>query len=326
MTSPFIDLSSDSAFWPQRFTLGEWNTRASVRTSEHRYLLASDIEKQLETRYWFPPALLPYLNHSSIKTAGRTLVHRLSANHLVHFLDYTTLLEHRIVNRSVETIVHNDLGISIPKRMKTAALQLYTDEGYHALFSNNLAEQIADFYGMTDRPVMPQRIIRLNALIDGTPDRNKALAWFLVGFVSETIIAKELLDVCRHTLVCCVQEMLRDHLADEALHSRYFSEAFHYLWVHLSCEQSTFAAKLLLEILHIFFETDERWLGESLRSACLEEATVAEILSDMTSDNAHLLRVRSGAGVTLQALKKAGLFDLPANRQIFSKAGLFDEQ
>ncbi|VVN85153.1 diiron oxygenase [Pseudomonas fluorescens] len=325
MTEPLIDQASAPDFWAHRFTLCDWNARASVRTSKHTYLLPSDLERQLETRHWFPPAFLPYLNHPAIKEAGRAIVHRLSANHLVYFLDYTTLLEHRIVNRSVEAIVHDELGVCVPLRMKTAALQLYTDEGYHALFSNSLAEQIADFYGMTDRPVMPQRIARLNTLLDRTPDKHKALALFLVGFVSETIIAKELLDVCRDVLVCSAQEMLRDHLADEARHSRYFSEVFHYLWLHLSSDQRPFAARVILEILLIFFEVDERWLRESLRSASVAETAIAQILCDLAGPHACLLRARSGAGATLQALKKAGFFELPANRQLFSKAGLVDE-
>ncbi|KAF2389523.1 MULTISPECIES: diiron oxygenase [Pseudomonas] len=316
--------SSLPDFWAQRFTLGDWNTRASVRTSEHSYLLPSDLEQQLETRHWFPPAFLPYLSHPSIKAAGQPVIHRLSANHLVYFLDYTTLLEHRIVNRSVETIAHGELGISIPQRMKTAALQLYTDEGFHALFSNSLAEQIASHYGINQRPVMPHRITRLNALLEQTPDRYKTLAWFLVGFVSETIIARELLEVCRDTLVSCVQEMLRDHLTDEARHSRYFSEVFHYLWLTLTSSQRTFAAKWLVEIILVFFEVDERWLKESLNSAGLNGTCVAEILGGLAGSPAVVQRARSGAGATLQALRNAGFFDLRSNQQLFMQAGLVD--
>ncbi|MBK5553527.1 diiron oxygenase [Pseudomonas sp. TH03] len=316
--SPFPDS------WAQRFTLGEWNTRASVRVSEHTYALPADLEHQLQTRYWFPPAFLPYLNHPSIEAAGQSTLHRLSANHLVYFLDYTTLLEHRIVNRAVETIVHGELDLNIPQRMKTAALQLYTDEGFHALFSNSLAEQIARFYGITQRPMMPQRITRLNALLAQTPDRHSALAWFLVGFVSETIIARELLDVCRESLVTSVQEMLRDHLTDEARHSRYFSEVFHYLWLTLTSSQRTFAARLLVDIIQVFFEVDERWLKESLHSAGLSAACIADILGGLTGIQAVVQRARSGAGATLQALRNAGFFDLRSNQLLFTQAGLLD--
>lgn len=167
--------------------------------------------------------------------------------------------------------------------MKTAALQLYTDEGYHALFSNSLAEQIAGIYGFNLRPVVPQRITRLNTLLERTPDKHRALAWFLVGFVSETIIARELLDVCHDDLVSSVQAMLRDHLADEARHSRYFSEVFHYLWLTLNNRQRLFAARLLLDSIRIFFEVDERWLRESLHSAGIGETAVTQVLGELTS-------------------------------------------
>jgi hypothetical protein len=319
-----IEPSELPVSWARRFTLGDWNTRASVRTSEHDYLLPPDLEQQLETRHWFPPAFLAYLKHPAIEALGQTVIHRLSANHLVYFLDYTTVLEHRIVNRSVETIIHGELKVNIPSRMKTAALQLYTDEGYHALFSNSLAEQIAGVYGINLRPVMPQRITRLNTLLEHTPDQHRALAWFLVGFVSETIIARELLDVCRDDLVSSVQIMLREHLADEARHSRYFSEVFHYLWLTLNSRQRIFAARLLLDSIRIFFEADERWLRESLHSAGIGETAVTQVLGELTSPQATLQRARSGAGATLQALKNAGFFDLPYNRQLFIKAGLID--
>ncbi|PWE41879.1 aminobenzoate oxygenase [Pseudomonas prosekii] len=309
------------------FTLGDWNNRASVRTSGNTYLLPSppELERQLLHRHWFPPGFLPYIDHPSIQAAGPAVVHRLTANHLVYFLDYTTLLEHRIVNRAVETIVHDELGIAIPQQMKTAGLQLYTDEGFHALFSNSVAEQIADLYGITSRPLMPRRITRLNDLLARAPDEHKALALFMVGFVSETIIARELLDLCRDLLVSGVQEMLRDHLTDEARHSRYFAQVFHYVWLNLPGTRRTLAAHWLVEIILLFFEIDDRWLRESLLSAELDAVCITDILGGLTGMNAVAARARSGAGATFKALHTSGFFDLPGNRQLFAQAGLIDE-
>jgi hypothetical protein len=317
-------MSETGADTCHRFTLGDWNARASVRASEHTYLLPPDLAHQLETRHWFPPAFVSYLGHPVIEAAGLPTIHHLTAAHLVYFLDYTTLLEHRIVNRSVETIIHGELGVPIPQRMKTAALQLYTDEGFHALFSDSLAVQIARLYAITPRPLMPRRITRLNALLARVAPQHRSLGWFLAGFVSETIIAKELLDVCRDALVSCVQEMLRDHLTDEARHSRYFCEVFQFLWQALDSDQRTFAARLLLDILLIFFEVDEQWLSSSLYSAKLEDKAVTEILLGIGGSEAVIRRARSGAAATLQALKKAGFFDLPCNQQLFTQAGLID--
>lgn len=325
LISTLPDQSEAPVSWSLKFTLPDWESRASVRSSTHDYRLPSDVEQQLQTRYWFPPAFLPYLAHPAIQAKGSETLHRLTANHLVYFLDYTTLLEHRIVNRAVEVIVHRELPIYIPLPMKHAALQLYTDEGYHALFSNQIAEQIAAHYCITRRPVIPKRITRMNALIARAPERNRALAWFLLGFVSETIIARELLDVCRNTLVSSVNDMLRDHLADEARHSHYFAEAFHYFWIAMNSRQRLFAARILAEIIPIFFEVDESWLQQSLRSAGIAETDMKEIVGAMATVQASRERARAGSKSTLEALHKAGFFALPHNQTLFAKAGLLDE-
>ena len=63
--------------------------------------------------------------------------------------------------RLAQRLCNQTYGVYALDQRGHAALQLYTDEGYHALFSNRLAEQIANFYGITGRPATPQRITRL---------------------------------------------------------------------------------------------------------------------------------------------------------------------
>ncbi|UZE23513.1 diiron oxygenase [Pseudomonas sp. B21-056] len=306
-----------------RYTLGDWDNKAAVRIRKDDYRLPDDLERQLYSRDWFPSAFIPYIEHPLICEAGRSIAQRLAANHLVHFLDYTTLLEHRIVNRAVETIVHGELALPIPQPMKTAALQLYTDEGYHALFSNEVAEQVAALYGISERPT-PRRIQRLLGMIDTVAPADRPLAWFLLGFVSETIIAKELLAITRDTLVCTVYRMLRSHLEDEARHSRYFSEVFQYLWTALDVTQRDQAARLLLQIIGLYFEPDMPWLMRSLASVGFNEPSALQIVADFLQPDAHGRRVRSGAVSTFAAMQKAGFFDNEHNRQLFTQAGFIN--
>ena len=119
--------------------------------------------------------------------------------------------------------------------------------------------------------------------------------------------------------------MLRDHLADEARHSRYFSEVFHYLWLTLNSRQRTFSARMLLEFLRIFFEVDERWLKQSLRSVGIADDVIRKILDGLISPRASRQRTKAGAKATLEAMTKAGFFALINNRKLFAKAGLVDE-
>lgn len=306
------------------YTLGDWEHKATVRVGKGDYRLPENLEQQLRSRDWFPPAFIPYIEHPLIHEAGRSIAQRLAANHLVHFLDYTTLLEHRIVNRAVETIVHGELALPIPQPMKTAALQLYTDEGYHALFSNDVAEQVAALYDISDRPPS-RRIQRLQGLIDTVAPGDRPLGWFLLGFVSETIIARELLAITRDTLVCTVYRMLRSHLEDEARHSRYFSEVFQYLWSALDPTQRNLAASMLLRIIGLYFEPDMSWLMRSLASVGFNERSALQITGDLLQPGAHGRRVRSGAVSTFAAMRKAGFFDHEHHRRLFAQAGFIDE-
>ncbi|WP_422776582.1 diiron oxygenase [Pseudomonas mediterranea] len=306
-----------------RYTLGDWDNKAAVRTGKGDYRLPENLEQQLRSRDWFPSTFIPYIEHPLIHEAGRSIAQRLAANHLVHFLDYTALLEHRVVNRAVETIVHGELALPIPQPMKTAALQLYTDEGYHALFSNDVAEQIAALYGISDRPP-PRRIQRLLGMIDTVAPADRPLAWFLLGFVSETIIAKELLAITRDSLVCTVYRMLRSHLEDEARHSRYFSEVFQYLWGALDPTQRDLAARMLLQIIGLYFEPDLPWLKRSLASVGFSGRSALQIVADLLQPDAHGRRVRSGAVSTFAAMRKAGFFDNQHHQRLFAQAGFID--
>lgn len=316
-------MTSSASSRAPHYTLGDWDHKAAVRVGKGDYRLPENLEQQLRSRDWFPPAFIPYIEHPLIHEAGRSIAQRLAANHLVHFLDYTTLLEHRVVNRAVETIVHGELPLPIPLPMKTAALQLYTDEGYHALFSNEVAEQIATLYGISDRPP-PRRIQRLLGMIDTVAPGDRPLAWFLLGFVSETIIAKELLTITRDTLVCTVYRMLRSHLEDEARHSRYFSEVFQYLWAALDPTQRDLAATLLLQIIGLYFKPDMPWLKRSLASVGFNERSALQIVGDLLQPDAHGQRVRSGAVSTFAAMRKAGFFDDEHHRRLFAQTGFID--
>lgn len=310
----------------RHWTLGDWDNRSAVRSKKSSYQLPAppEIQQQLISKDWFPPAFIHYFKHPAIQQASRAVQQRLAANHLVYFLNYTTLLEHKVVNRSVQTLIHDELPLHLPQAMKIAALQLYTDEGYHALFSFKLAEQVADYYRMAAWDSPPKRIRLLLERLDASHDQGRPLLWFLIGFVSETIIAKELLSLSDQGLVSTVYQMFREHLEDEARHSRYFSEVFQYLWPRLAAGQQEDSARQLIEIIMIFSEVDEPWLEASLTSVGLSSTQARDIVNQLQQPEARAQRARSSATATLLAMKRAGFFEEQAHYALFSQAGLID--
>ncbi len=51
MSATTVEQDEAPVSWALRFTLADWDTRASVRSSQHDYLLPDDVPQQLLTRY-----------------------------------------------------------------------------------------------------------------------------------------------------------------------------------------------------------------------------------------------------------------------------------
>lgn len=307
-----------------RYTLGDWDRESSVRSRPNVYDIHRLSDAEVNKKNWFPPAMLAYMQHPYFKSANPDSIRKLLARHLIYFLDYTTILEHKIVNRAVETIVHEALGIKTPTEMRAAGLQLYTDEGYHAFFSNQLAEQVAKRYTYTRPDSFPSRIGALLNLVDSVDANNADLAYFLEGFVSETIIAKELSSLTSDQLITPVYMMFRDHLYDEAKHCRFFTRAFIYFLQRMTDAQKYFAALTLPKIIKIYFKTDILWLEKSLLGVGVPMGVTTEILEGINDRKISSKTIQGSAAATISAIKKSGAFEDKRYKEIFIAEGIID--
>ncbi|MEX5341512.1 diiron oxygenase [Pseudomonas sp. I2] len=202
----------------------DWHQNSAVRSRPYAYLLTPQDLADTDPERWYPTSLNPVLSLSEVTKLPSST--RLNAHvaHLVHFLDYTTTLELTVVNDAVASMTLGALKQNFDAVDQRAALKLYTDEGYHALFSRQIADQLVEHFDIARHPAM--RLLLLNQYIEQTPSTYKSLAVFMIAFVSETIITRELLDLSREQLVEPVFHMLRDHLHDEARHSVFFLIVF----------------------------------------------------------------------------------------------------
>lgn len=300
-----------------------WDGRASVRSSSHSYGFPSNIGEELKQKDWFLRSALPFMTHPAILDVGEHSIKRFLARYLIFFLDYTTSLEHKIVNRSVEVVVHDELYLDVPYALKKAGFQLYTDEGYHALIAASVAEDVKIFYEFEARSTPVKRINNLQQLIQLDPEKSK-LASLIVGFVSETSITQELLEVASKSLVSPVYNMLRDHLMDECKHSRYFSTSFNFVWCCLSDGLKDFTADFLIRVIFEFFRMDESWLINNLLEEGVDLSAVLDINFERQTKSAHVSRAKSGSKATIAVLKKIGFFGYKNNYRLFKKAGLIN--
>ncbi|MBP0633423.1 diiron oxygenase [Cupriavidus sp. AcVe19-1a] len=306
----------------ERGYFSNWNDDSVVRTRPYRYTCKSTDKDDPASGDWFFPSALTFLSNPLLAGLPQGQVQEILARNLITFLEYTTLLEHRIVNKSVQFIAQNCLPVSIPHGMRMDALRVYTDEGYHAIMSADVANQVSRIYGIAQENRQFSRIARLEAMAETF--QLPTLGWFLIGFVSETAITTEFTKMGRTSLVPGVHNMLMDHLSDEWKHSRYFTGMFSYLWPRLTESERDFCATQLPSIIHECFRLDGSLLERDFCEMGIDSNIARIISEERGKESEHRLRARTGAVATLHALKSCSFFNDPRYVATFTRYGLID--
>uniref|UniRef100_A0A7C2BBV6 Aminobenzoate oxygenase n=1 Tax=Pseudomonas graminis TaxID=158627 RepID=A0A7C2BBV6_9PSED len=301
---------------------GDWDEASTVRTQPYAYDLSGWTREGEQHKDWFVSTALPWLADDAVHSRGEDVRQELLARYLVMFLDYTTELETRIVNRSIVTIAHDrvDFGLSAP--LKLTGLKLYADEAYHAVMSAAVANQVSAIYGINNREITSERVQNIRALADAVDPVHAELAWFVIGFVSETVITKEFLKISKATIYTPVYLMLRDHREDELKHSLYFSNLFSIIWQRASKAQQTFISTFIIHAIYEFFRLHKTWLYESLRCVGIDDSSAEIIHERQQGVFPHRARAKAGCTATITAMKRSGFFKDPLNVERFVEAGL----
>jgi hypothetical protein len=298
----------------------DWYNVAGVRAGTRRILGEDEPDK-----VYFPRRLVPYLDHELVRTCVGKQVppdpDELTVRHLYQFLLATTHLETRVVNRGAERIANNRLGMDLPVATRLAAFQVYCDEGYHSLYSLDLARQVADrtgipipdwdFGGFADR--LDDSAARL---LPGEP----VLAQLLQVVVFETLVTAVLNELPNDTSVLStVRDLARDHARDEGRHHRFFNAFFHDLWTNLDRDLRGRVAPAIPE----FIEDCLRWdAGPVRRSLVLAGLTPQQAEIVVTDTYGGSPDIRETAAATVRMCRSAGVFDVPGAWEEFAAKGL----
>ncbi len=297
-----------------------WYTTAGVRGGARR-LFRREME---EDRVFFPPELVSYLSHEAVRGLPADRICELTVRHLYQFLLSTTHLETRIVNRGAERIANNRTGLNLSLSCRLDAYKIYCDEGYHSLYSLDLAAQVAAATGV---PVPSWNyggfVDRLeetgHSLLPGEP----VLVQLLQVVIFETLITAVLNEVPNNPrVVTAVRETTRDHARDEGRHHRFFAAFFHILWMHLESSLRIRVAYAMPLLINACLDWDIESVRSSLMLAGIDRSTVDAVIQDSYGGDAGTKRIRELAQATLKMCESAGVLDLPGSREHFAVHGL----
>ncbi|WP_230202887.1 diiron oxygenase [Parafrankia discariae] len=312
--------SAEPTASPGGSAFGSWYSAAGVRGGARQFF-GPEMERG---RVFFPAELVPHLSHEAVRALPPARVRELTVRHLYQFLLSATHLETRVVNRGAERIAANQAGVDLPTAGRLDAYKIYCDEGYHSLYSLDLADQIAIATGIPipgcDYGAFVGELARTGRdLLPGEP----VLAQLLQVIVFETLITAVLNEVPNDpTVVTAVRELTRDHARDEGRHHRFFTGFFHVLWAQLSGSLRIRVGAAVPGLVLACLAVDVGPIRVSLRLAGLDGAAADAVVRDVYGGAAATRRSRELARATVQMCESAGVLDLPGAREHFATHGL----
>ncbi|SKA94088.1 P-aminobenzoate N-oxygenase AurF [Agreia bicolorata] len=273
----------------------QWDERAAVRTSPRRLL--SDGFSTLAS---FPEALVPALNHAVSDGIDETDRGYLKAQQLYRYLDFTTRLEHLVVNKTALGIAHGTIRIDVPDQMRFDAYYIYVDEAYHALFSEDLARQVRSASGIIPNiAATPEFMVVLDGVMAHHPGYENLIELLFVA-VSETLITGNLVEVARSGEVDDgIADSVRDHATDEGRHHSYFRQFLRILWGQLSPAERRVAVDVYPKLVVGFTMPERTSTVLDLIAIGVSRTDAEDAVDELFSETAVREAALRGAGRSL---------------------------
>ena len=131
-------------------TKKDWDRLSSVRSSEETYELHLDKIDSKKESIWKFSTGCPILNHIDLNSLDDIQREYVMGSQLLEFVLKTTKFEIDYVNKVANSLALEKYNFEIPAILKSDALKIYTDEGYHAYFSKKISDQIIDHFEIKD--------------------------------------------------------------------------------------------------------------------------------------------------------------------------------
>ena len=145
-----------------------WDKRAGVRNNPEAYdlRLPTDGDTAGTERSWHLPTYAGILGHPALGGLTDSQREYGKGTQLLEFVSKQTRFEVDYVNLVAAKLAHGKYDFEMPEQLKLDALKIYTDEAYHAYYTQKIANQISahfkvgqcdidehvgDFYTKTER-------------------------------------------------------------------------------------------------------------------------------------------------------------------------------
>ncbi len=256
-----------------------WEKRATVR-SRPRITFDNKING-----HFFPLSHQPLSIHPKVVELGKDALNYLLIQSLYKYSHDIVMIETKMVNQAILTVIADTLPISFDSETKLALYTVMIDEAYHAYVAFDAMLQIQEYTKI--QPLAFPRMIEIECAIkwvhEKLPIRYHDIFNLIAICLAENTLTKDIISmVDKEDTHPFFQKMIKDHLSDESRHSGIFSKLLAYIWQILDLEYKQAIAKILPNFLERYLRLGVRMEFDLkiLIAIGLSANTAKEVLDD----------------------------------------------
>jgi hypothetical protein len=299
--------------------LRAWDEKSSVRSKLRKIASEPEHDKSM-----FPRSLLPVVNHDTLNHLSPETTTSILNLRLFLYLDFTTALEHEVVNPALVNISKGVADLEFSPALRLDAHRIYVDEGYHALAAVDLMQQVSEIVATPYKRVSQHEfIVGLRKIVADAPRTDSRLTAIAAATVSETLISGTLSQIPQEqSVVQFVRQAVAEHAEDERTHHAYFSRLHETMWPRLPRRQQRLLAPLYADFILDFLSPDKENLKNILEQAGVPEGSARKVVNETYESIDLLPSIRHAARATIRLLQRTGVLDIAEARDRFAAQGL----
>ena len=306
-----------------------WDKKAGVRSSEITFDLELEPDDSERQESWHLPSYSAILNHPDLALLTRDQQEFIKGTQLLEFVTKQTAFEIDCVNYVAAKIAHNKMAFDFSDNLRLDALKIYTDEGYHAYYTQKVANQIRTHYGIGEDSVLQYVkpfYEKLNALFGKFGSKYDDLSRLGLVIVGECQIVSDISEEMKQIVYEPIRQMFREHMADEVFHAKFFSVIFQELWPQLDSEQQYVLAHSMNDAMILLSSPRTDIYYFSFSKLGYSESQIRKLIGDVYESDAWTIdRIRDRVKPTLSLMTSVGVFANKKCREIFEGSQLLPE-
>ncbi len=227
----------------------KWEKRSSVR-SRPRIIFDPSSKG-----YFLPISHQPLAAHPKILEKGNDALNYLLTQSFYKYSNDIAVIETRVVNNAILTVVTNTLPIEFSEEQKLNLYTIMVDESYHAYVAYDCMMQIEKNTHIAPLP-LPKTIEIERAMVtvkEKLPGKYHGVFDLIAVCLAENTLTKEIVSMIdKSETHPFFQKMIDDHLSDESRHSGIFFHLLKYIWEKISDEYKENIANILPSFLELY--------------------------------------------------------------------------